>query len=286
MIFLGHQHFMTIWVKALEISQSNWCNGYPFMSRDPCRPHTGNTMEHVGMVIQQWWETYCVRVSEERWRHRRTSRQRLLTRTDCRPGRDGRPARDCRPSTDGRLGRGAWDHTFGTALPTQHSKERRPITRGWACPAGASIQCWPSRGCWPITGWLSWSFPQRFLAMIDFHAWPYTSARDSSDTSASSRQSRCLCWFGGHVIPVDTISSSIRCSSWTFITIMNLAQQKGETWDVTAGPAIVSSSRAFVRKSPSPPPSRYARDRTPGGRLNKKDGLTRYGDSHVKDKTS
>ena len=23
----------------------------------------------------------------------------------------------------------------------------------------------------------------------------------------------------------------------------------------------------------------------PGGRLNKKDGLTRYGDSHVKDKT-
>ena len=26
--------------------------------------------------------------------------------------------------------------------------------------------------------------------------------------------------------------------------------------------------------------------RYPGGRLNKKDGLTRYGDSHVKDKTS
>ena len=26
--------------------------------------------------------------------------------------------------------------------------------------------------------------------------------------------------------------------------------------------------------------------RCPGGRLNKKDGLTRYGDSHVKDKTS
>ena len=25
---------------------------------------------------------------------------------------------------------------------------------------------------------------------------------------------------------------------------------------------------------------------TPGGRLNKKNGLTRYGDSHVKDKTS
>ena len=26
--------------------------------------------------------------------------------------------------------------------------------------------------------------------------------------------------------------------------------------------------------------------RKPGGRLNKKDGLTRYGNSHVKDKTS
>ena len=28
------------------------------------------------------------------------------------------------------------------------------------------------------------------------------------------------------------------------------------------------------------------RAQEPGGRLNKKDGLTRYGDSHVKDKTS
>ena len=28
------------------------------------------------------------------------------------------------------------------------------------------------------------------------------------------------------------------------------------------------------------------RNGNPGGRLNKKDGLTRYGDSHVKDKTS
>ena len=41
-----------------------------------------------------------------------------------------------------------------------------------------------------------------------------------------------------------------------------------------------------------PPLSRYIHALTqnssmpPGGRLNKKDGLTRYGDSHVKDKTS
>ena len=30
----------------------------------------------------------------------------------------------------------------------------------------------------------------------------------------------------------------------------------------------------------------FARAHHPGGRLNKKDGLTRYGNSHVKDKTS
>ena len=30
----------------------------------------------------------------------------------------------------------------------------------------------------------------------------------------------------------------------------------------------------------------HAIHKSPGGRLNKKDGLTRYGDSHVKDKTS
>ena len=30
----------------------------------------------------------------------------------------------------------------------------------------------------------------------------------------------------------------------------------------------------------------YCLKENPGGRLNKKDGLTRYGNSHVKDKTS
>ena len=30
----------------------------------------------------------------------------------------------------------------------------------------------------------------------------------------------------------------------------------------------------------------HANVKIPGGRLNKKDGLTRYGNSHVKDKTS
>ena len=34
------------------------------------------------------------------------------------------------------------------------------------------------------------------------------------------------------------------------------------------------------------PSEETAKFSLPGGRLNKKDGLTRYGDSHVKDKTS
>ena len=34
------------------------------------------------------------------------------------------------------------------------------------------------------------------------------------------------------------------------------------------------------------PMLKIRRSHDPGGRLNKKDGLTRYGDSHVKDKTS
>ena len=39
---------------------------------------------------------------------------------------------------------------------------------------------------------------------------------------------------------------------------------------------------------PAPPTHRvcHVKMQEPGGRLNKKDGLTRYGDSHVKDKTS
>ena len=36
----------------------------------------------------------------------------------------------------------------------------------------------------------------------------------------------------------------------------------------------------------SKPRKMGAYNKQPGGRLNKKDGLTRYGDSHVKDKTS
>ena len=36
----------------------------------------------------------------------------------------------------------------------------------------------------------------------------------------------------------------------------------------------------------SPDNSLQSQKRELGGRLNKKDGLTRYGDSHVKDKTS
>ena len=54
------------------------------------------------------------------------------------------PGRDCQPGTDGRLGGGAWYSAWGRALPTQHTRECRPITHGWADLAGTSIACEPS----------------------------------------------------------------------------------------------------------------------------------------------
>ena len=44
---------------------------------------------------------------------------------------------------------------------------------------------------------------------------------------------------------------------------------------------IIQKPTLYSNKS-----SELTRWRDAGGRLNKKDGLTRYGDSHVKDKTS
>ena len=41
-----------------------------------------------------------------------------------------------------------------------------------------------------------------------------------------------------------------------------------------------------LRIHDSTPPVQQYKVKLSGGRLNKKDGLTRYGDSHVKDKTS
>ena len=54
---------------------------------------------------------------------------------------------------------------------------------------------------------------------------------------------------------------------------------------------LIQMSRKFVPKGPIDNKLALFRQwlrtkQAPGGRLNKKDGLTRYGDSHVKDKTS
>ena len=48
-----------------------------------------------------------------------------------------------------------------------------------------------------------------------------------------------------------------------FITMMNIAQHKGQSRDQPSGPATVSTPRAVVRKSPSPLPARHVWDRTP-----------------------
>ena len=51
---------------------------------------------------------------------------------------------------------------------------------------------------------------------------------------------------------------------------------------------LTSSVLRMIEKQIHFPPNRFSTTRLTdsGGRLNKKDGLTRYGDSHVKDKTS
>ena len=54
-----------------------------------------------------------------------------------------------------------------------------------------------------------------------------------------------------------------------------------EISNVTRRAAFHSALKLFVIKYPL-----FASHHQSGGRLNKKDGLTRYGDYHVKDKTS
>ena len=48
-----------------------------------------------------------------------------------------------------------------------------------------------------------------------------------------------------------------------FMTMMNIAQHKGQPRDQPAGPATVFTPRAAVRKSPSPLPARDVQARTP-----------------------
>ena len=55
MIFLGHkERFMTNELKHWKYLKSNWYNGYPFMSKDPCRPHTGNTQWSMWVCLLTW----------------------------------------------------------------------------------------------------------------------------------------------------------------------------------------------------------------------------------------
>ena len=46
--------FMTNELKHWKYLKSNWCNGYPFMSKDPCRPHTGNTQWSMWVCLLTW----------------------------------------------------------------------------------------------------------------------------------------------------------------------------------------------------------------------------------------
>ena len=56
--------------------------------------------------------------------------------------------------------------------------------------------------------------------------------------------------------------------------------------DILYDPITTAHERIFVKRSSNVHEKNDSLIYRPVGRLNKKDGLTRYGDSHVKDKTS
>ena len=86
----------------------------------------------------------------------------------------------------------------------------------------------------------------------------------------------CLClWWPRESTPKCVTTNLNECPSTNMSasSINNLVRPYwNKKWRITRG-RLTSSQTEFIQ-------------RTSGGRLNKKDGLTRYGNSHVKDKTS
>ena len=201
------------------------------------RPHAGHRLhidlDHPAMVrnvLCTCLRSLQIQFNQQTWRHGRMARQRLPTRHSLpiqqrRPARQRLPTRHRRPTRQGSLSLHMWN---SLADPAQ---QRAPaVTRGWAGPAGASIKCRPSRGCWPISVRQTTKMYRRIWGATLFPSIPKL-----------FNQMQLL----------------------DFIAMMNLPQQKGEPRDVLAGPATVSSPRTVVRKSPSPLPAPHARDRTP-----------------------
>ena len=76
--------------------------------------------------------------------------------------------------------------------------------------------------------------------------------------------------------PENVSKSLSACSQWCMEkpSCMLLSWDPGSCWEVRLCGTVIETGLVYDLK------------KEPGGRLNKKDGLTRYGDSHVKDKTS
>ena len=68
--------------------------------------------------------------------------------------------------------------------------------------------------------------------------------------------------------------------SCPWIEIEMSSERNGEIWALSKN-ILVTQHSIYTKICVS-----YNKQFSSGGRLNKKDGLTRYGDSHVKDKTS
>ena len=107
------------------------------------------------------------------------------------------PARQAGSAGEPEFIRGEQPCQPGTAGPS-----RRPVVHGWAVPAAATSTCRPRRHYWPVTGPVcSWA-TQCLHVTFDAMVWSYSIRSDASDTSASSKQPRCIGEFLGYYFPI------------------------------------------------------------------------------------
>ena len=89
----------------------------------------------------------------------------------------------------------------------------------------------------------------------------------------------CLSWFAGCMGTQNAGNTFYFCSSPLLYILQHFLWYHKEV-------SIWNWNLPSILNSPIPRPVFNGKDKHAGGHLNKKDGLTRYGDSHVKDKTS
>ena len=152
----------------------------------------------------------------------------------------------------------------------------RSVRHSMEMPLQAITDSPSSLSCWTMI----FSRPLRIrwihLSWTDFHLWKAQSAIGELANSGvfwqtPSRLHDDVVWGSSQKMDIETLTHCCGVGFW----------QVGHKSE----PQATLQVTLYGKDSASPEsPSRQSE--IPGGRLNKKDGLTRYGDSHVKDKTS